>query len=64
MCGHPWPAFYGVELAQGVIESIEDLIGQLQDPLQRMAGGNPLLIDTYENRRLLLPLTMHLSWAH
>jgi hypothetical protein len=38
-----WPAFCGVELAEGGIEPIKGLIRQLADPPQRMAGRDPLL---------------------
>jgi hypothetical protein len=40
---HRWPAFCGIELAEGWIEPIKGLIRQLADPPQRMTGRDPLL---------------------
>ena len=37
------PAFYGVELTEGGIESIQGLIRQLPDPPPQMVGRDPLL---------------------
>ena len=61
---HRWPAFCGVELAEGGIEAIEGLIRQLADPPQRMAGRDPLL-DRHvgEQGAAALLLTAHLDWA-
>jgi hypothetical protein len=61
---HRGPAFCGVQLTEGGIESIESLIRQLPDPPQRMAGRDPLL-DRHlrEQGATVLPVTSHLDWA-
>jgi hypothetical protein len=41
--GHRWPSFCGVELTEGGIEAIEDLIRRLPDLPQRLVGRDPLL---------------------
>ncbi len=61
---HRWPAFCGIQRAEGGIEPVESLIGQFPDPPQRMAGWDPLLDrDVGEQEAAALPLTSHLSWA-
>lgn len=61
---HRGAAFCGIELAEGGIEPIESLIGQLADPPQRMTGRDPLL-DRHvgEQGAAALLMTSHLGWA-
>jgi len=40
---HRWPPFRGIELAEGGIEPIKRLIGQLPDRPPWLAGRDPLL---------------------
>ena len=59
-----WPAFCGVELTEGGVETIEGLICQFPDPPQRMAGRDPLLNrHVGEQGAAALLLTSHLNWA-
>jgi hypothetical protein len=61
---HRWPAFCGGELAEGGIQSIKGLIGQLADPPQRMTCRDPILDrDVGEQRAAALLLSSHLSRA-
>jgi hypothetical protein len=61
---HRWPAFCGIQRAEGGIEPVESLIGQYPDSPQRMVGWDPLLDrDVGEQVAAALPLTLHLSWG-
>ena len=61
---HRGPAFRGLQLTEGGIESIEGLIREFSDPPKRMIGRDPLLDrDVGEQGPAALLLTSHLNWV-